>query len=342
MERTALTAPKSCFGLEQNFGNPLCTGCEHKEGCAALMQDLADRVEVDQAKFNFMPVGLADHPLAKEMEDPDAHNLKEVYSLCYEWIFDKKARGNIDKERNIILQRAKEANASLKMFMLANMLGWKQSHHGTNFYPRCLTGESAVEQVKVFASICQKQFGTFDISSIDLLTGGNIADQDFEGHLLNSETITGAWIVNYRLFKSGNMLKKFYAEKEIALHPFWLATEKSYCDTVLALEPDIPTYDQDDVIRKHRWNARRVISKLKKDTRRAILVFSTRARIMPAAIQRVLGQRGLRPEHFRIDRLPVVDSIKFWIRLAQAIQHYECLKFVDNFPSAFDNHFGRT
>ena len=62
---------------------------------------------------------------------------------------------------------------------------------------------------------------------------------------------------------------------------------------------------------------------------------------MPEAIERVLGQRGLHTEDFESENIPVVNALKFWVRLGGTIQHYEFLKFVDNYPSVFDAHFRR-
>jgi hypothetical protein len=167
----------------------------------------------------------------------------------------------------------------------------------------------------------------------------NVARQDFESNLLSSEIVAGAWIVNYKLFHTGNLLERLYTEKETVLNPYWLAIEPSYQEQVLTPYRDNKNEDYSPVLRRHRWNTIQVLSKLKKQDRKAIAVFSARERIMPEAIRRVLGQRGLRAEHFQVENVPVVNAIKFWVRLGIAIQHYECLKFVDNCPSIFDRYF---
>lgn len=305
------------------------------------MGELAGRVNVDEVDFDFMPLALAHRCPRTDGRDPDVGDIENVYAFCYQWVFGERPRGNLLKHRAIILERVREAGTSLKLFLLANMLGWKKSHQETAFYPQVLVGEFAVKQVKTYAEACQRRFGAFDITGLDRLMGSDVARQDFETQLLASETVAGAWIVNYKLFHSGNLLTRLYAEKETALSPYWLAIEKSYYDTVLV--PYRSDHDPgcSDLLRKHRWNTMQVLSRLKRHERQAITVFSARERIMPEAVRCVLGQRGLLPEHFEVENVPVVNAMKFWVRLAGAIQHYEVLKFVDNFPSIYDSHFAR-
>jgi hypothetical protein len=305
------------------------------------MGELVGRVDVDQVPFHFMPPAFASRCVPVEGQDPDLANLESVYAFCYEWVFQKKARGNLLRNRTLILERVREAGTSVKLFLLANMLGWKKSHGDTDFYPKTMTGTAAVYQVKTFAATCQKLYGTFDITSLDQLMGSDVAAQDFEAHMLNSEVTAGAWIVNYKLFHEGVPFRRLYVEKEMALHPYWLAIEPSYYDNVLAQYEGGPESGCSTLLRRHRWNTIQVISKLKRQSCKAIAVFRSRERIMPEAIRRVLSQRGLRAEHFQVENIPVVDTIRFWTRLGIAIQHYECLKFVDDFPSIFDTHFAR-
>lgn len=347
MERTPITPPKQCFGLEQHRDNPLCRNCPHRRDCADLMGELAGRVDVDQVPFHFMPVNFIERCRDTNDLDPDLPHIERVYVFCYEWVFDIELKGegrhrmvqNLRQHRALITERIREAEVSVKMFFVANMLAWKQSHGETRFHPRLLTHQFAAYQVKEFAKTCQERYGTFDITSMDRLMGSDVARHDFETNLLNSEVVAGAWIVNYKLFHAGNLLERLYTEKETALNPYWLAIEPSYQDQVLTAYRNNPDESCPAVVRRHRWDTIQVLGKLKKQDRKAIAVFSARERIMPEAVQRVLGQRGLRAEHFQIENVPVVNAIKFWVRLGIAIQHYECLKFVDDYPSIFDAHF---
>lgn len=339
--RTAIQPPKACFGLEQNHGNPICQGCSFQKDCADLMGCLANRINVDNAHFDFMPEALVKRYPSIKGKDPDLQYIQEVYNFCYQWVFGQKARGNFLKHQPSILARVQESRTSVKMFFLTNMLAWKRSHSGTAFYPQTLTGKFAVRQVRILAEACQRRYGAFDTTGLDRMMGSEVAKQDFETHLLNSEIVAGSWIVNYKLFHSGDLINRLYAEKETSLNPYWLAIEPSYFDNVLNQHLENPNPNDSDLIRTHRWKVIQVLNRLKKHERQAMSVFNARERIMPEAVRRVLWQRGFREEHFEIENVPVANAIKFWARLANAIQHYECLNFVDNYPSIFDAHFSR-
>lgn len=296
---------------------------------------------MDKVRFRFMPPAFVSRTDRQAMEDPDFGRLESVYAFCYEWVFEGKPLGNIKKHRDLIVARVLEAKTSLKLFLLANMLGWKHSHEG-NFYPQVLTTDFAVHQVNTFAEACNHRFGVFDTTTLDRLMGSNVAMQDFEAHILNSEIVFGSWMINYKLFHTGNIMPTFYREKETALNPYWLAIEPTYYDLILGPHLDNPEACPSDLIRRQRWNTMKIIGTLKKASQKAIAVFGAREHIMPEAIRAVLAQRGLLPEHFQTETAPVTHSIKFWSRLGSAVQQYECLKFVDNCPSVFDRHFVRT
>lgn len=303
------------------------------------MGHLVDRIEVDQARFQLIPPGLIKRLKIPDVYewDPDLLNIEKVYAFCHKWVFDTKPEGIVGRHRNQILERVRQANTSIKMFFLANMFSWRESRFHRSFHSKVLTTDMAVEQVKTFAAVCHKKYGAFDTSGLDLLMKSDVATQDFETHLLNSETAAGSWIVGYKLFHQGAIVEKIYREIEIELHPWWLATEETYFNEILKPHLDNPDACDDPVIRKHRWNALQVRGRLLREPRRALLVFSRRQVIVKAAIQKVLSIRGLRAEHFLMEDVPVVNMFKFWARLGQAVQHYECLKYVEGYPSAFDS-----
>jgi hypothetical protein len=310
---------------------------------------LVDRVPVDEASFDFMPAIFAAKYRVSGDLDPDLTHMDSVYVFCYEWVFGGTLNGStrtshlgcLKEHGAIIRERIREAGTTVKMFLLANMLDWNQTRSESSFHPKFLINEFAGRQVRVLAKACQDKFGTFDVTALDSMMKSDVAAQDFETHLFNSEVVAGAWIINYKLFHSGNLIARLYAENETALNPYWLAIEPTYRDHILVPHLDNPGLCESRVVKDHRWNVAQILGRLKKQERKAMAVFDTRARVMPAVIQRVLGRRGLRPEHFEIENVPVLNAIKFWIRLGNAIQHYECLKFVDDYPSVFDAHFTR-
>ncbi len=314
-----------------------------------MMGTLAGRVSVDQVPFEFMPPAFVAKCRDTNDLDPDLPRMDGVYVFCYEWAFNSELKGSrrdshlkaLKEHGAIIRERVRDAGTSVKLFFLAAMLTWKRTNLASKFHPKFFISEFSAHQVRGLAKTCQDRFGTFDVMALDSMMDSDVAQRDFETLLLNSEIVAGSWIIGYKLFHSGNLVNRLYAEKETALNPYWLAIEPSYRDCVLVPHLDNPGLCESKVLRDHRWNVSQVLARLKKQERKAMAVFSARERVMPEAIQRVLGQRGLRPEHFEIENIPVVNALKFWVRLGNAIQHYEYLKFVDNYPSVFDAHFAR-
>ena len=300
MERIAIQPPKACFGLEQTHGNPICHGCPHRQDCADVMGNLVGRRSVDQVPFDFMPPAFVAKCRDTNDLDPDLPRMDSVYVFCYEWVFESELKGKLrdnhvqtlKKHGAIIRERIRDAGTSVKLFFLANMLAWKRSHPETRFHPKFLISEFSAYQVRELAKTCQDRFGTFDVTALDSMMDLDVAKHDFETLLLNSEIVAGSWIVNYKLFHSGRLIERLYAEKETALNPYWLAIEPTYRDHVLLPHLDNPGLCDSKVLRDHRWNASQVLARLKKQERKAMAVFSARERIMPDVIQRVLGQRG--------------------------------------------------
>ena len=166
--------------------------------------------------------------------------------------------------------------------------------------------------------------------------GTRIADFDVETCLLSSEMTAGAWVLNYKMFDSGGVAARLYAEKELNLNPYWLATEETFTD-ILIEHVNNPDPSLSPVMAKHRWETTHVLGTLKRSPRAAASIFNMRERVMPEAVRRVLAGRGFQASDFLVNRHTVIiNSIKFWINLAIAIQQWECLNFVDSAPSVFD------
>ena len=304
------------------------------------MDFLVNRAPVDQALFAFTPTALVIHLKDVYDSDPDAPILDQVYAFCHEWVFGRKPAGSLDKHRALLLRRVRESETSIKLFLLANMLGWAHSHPERNFPAKSLTGEFAVNQVKTFAAVCHKQYGVFDVTSLDRLMGTEIAKSDLSALLLSTEMTVGSWIINYKLLHRGTpaeVSRHLYAKQEIALNPYWLATEHTYYLEVVYQHLISPDPSLSEALQRHRSNAIRALSRLKTYSKLAAAVFKMRETVMPEAIRRVLGLRGFQAVDFRVNpALKVTGSIPFWTKLGIAIQHYECLNLVNKYPSALD------
>jgi hypothetical protein len=344
VERIAAEKPPMlCYGSEQTPSNPLCPGCKYRQGCAELMGDLAGRVNVAEAKFRFVPPLLQRRFTVDDAfrADLDLSNIEKVYAFCYTWVFGDSRRNSVvrrlGKYSDLVLLRVRQAETSIKLFLLANMYGWKQSH-ATEFHPKVLTVEHSLEVFRTYAEICNRTYGTFDTTSLDKLMAkeGDLAW--VEDSLFKSEIVAGSWIIRYKLFHSGDIPQKLYAECEESLNPYWLAIEPSYFTWVFHDHLEFPNPDLVSTLKNHRWSVSHILGRLKTQPRRSLLVFNLRERIMPKAVKYVLGLRGYLPEDFHIhDDAPVTNAIRFWTQLAVAIQQFECIKFVNKNPSAFDS-----
>ncbi len=328
----------ACYGLEQFPTNPLCPTCPHKTGCAELMDHLAGRIKITEAAFRFVPPLLEYRYTVDEAFriDLDRSNIEKVYAFCHEWVFGYSPKSRIGKYEEAIMARVVQAETSLKLFFLANMYGWKQSKQ-TPFYAKVLTMEHAIEVLHTFAKTCDKAYGVFDTTTLDRLNAREGDMGWIEDHLLNSEVIAGSWIVNYKLFNSGDIETRLYRECEEALHPYWLAIETSYWVEVFRKHLAEPNPNLATTLKRHRSNVSNTIGKLKKEPLRSVMAFTGRERIMPKAIEKVLALRGLSADDFLVEPgYQVRCSIRFWTALAIAVQHVECLRFVNKIPSAFD------
>jgi len=300
------------------------------------MGDLANRVNVDEAHFKLLPAPL-DRSVAHDREtDPDIANIEKVYDFCHKWVFGHKPKDRLPANKGILLSLIREANVSIKLYLLTNMLAWEDTHHTLPFRARALTGPSAVHLVKTWAKAANERFGVFNTTSLDLMAESKIEDQDFEVRLRNSEVTAGSWITGYKMTSSGNLAHKLYTVKELDLDPHWLAIEPTYIEMIL--HPWVNgtiSRNVDETTRRHRYNAVQIHGQLKREKRRAILMFLTREKIMPLAIRRVLEQRGYVPNDFKVENGSFTNPIKFWAQLGVAMQQIELQALMQNLPSFF-------
>lgn len=291
------------------------------------------RIPVNKARFSLMPAGLdARRKHDAHDIDPDLADLDAVYEFCYHTIFDRKPKTKMGQNKTFITSNIRASGVSVKMFFLANMLGWQLSHDREAFYPSALTGDPAVDRVKKYSKLCHERFGAFDLISLDAMLGTETAKRDLEHRILHSEITAGAWIVGYKTVHSGEPYEALYSDKETDLDPYWLAIEGTYFELILQQHLEKPFGT--DTQNRHRFKASQAVAKLKRSPCLAVAVFNARERIMPEAISRVLNLRNLSPDDFEMENRPIVHPLKLWSRIGLATQQFECLKFVDNIPSA--------
>jgi hypothetical protein len=195
------------------------------------------------------------------------------------------------------------------------------------------TYANSVSRVEMFREMCQKEFGTFSLSSLDTLTEGGYAENDIERRMEHSEVTAGRALIGYKIRSGGPAWEALYGHQELTLDPYWLATEKSYEEAVL--KPYWAGDKGTKMVANHRYSVSQVLAQMKKKKDWAIAIFQARERMMAPCVSRVLHGFGYVPKDFEVDAVPVTNAMDFWLGIARAIQHVECLRYIDGDRSVF-------
>lgn len=279
-------------------------------------------------KFRLAPK-FGDPPPVK---DPELAELQQLYTQCYLTVFGRPPPDRLD-QRPKVLERleaaCQEAGCTLRMFVLASMVGHRETQQAQKFYANMLLGPFAVKRALRYREACSREFGAFDLQSLELLTAA--ATQNLQQRLLNSEILAGQWVVGYKLRFDGPYGPRFYQEEELKLDPYWLATEGTYFELVLRENLAQPT--KNSALARHRFKVGRLLVELKKNARGggayAKAMFQLREAAAPEAVRRVLARYGLQPDDFTSKDQVVTDMLAFWGDLALALKNYFVARYLD-------------
>jgi hypothetical protein len=199
MERIAQPVPKPCYAVEFDLSMPVCQQCEFQRACFEALGDRKHRITLEKAQFKLVPKSYGLDNVS--VDDPELPTLERTYLLCHKAIFGRRPKDRIGAHKNSLLMHVREANCSIRLFMLTNMVAFKQQQRliaekteksARLFYSSVLFSHaSSVKRVKMFREMCHKEFGTFDLSALDTLTEGGYAEHDIERRMEHSE-VTGA------------------------------------------------------------------------------------------------------------------------------------------------------
>jgi hypothetical protein len=341
MERIAQSVPKPCYAVEFDLSNTVCQECEFQKSCYEALGARKHRVKLDKVEFALVPprFGLSKIPC----DDPELPTIERTYILCHRTIFGRRPKDKIGKHLNSILSNVRKSKASIRMFMLANMVAFQQ-HQQTlanhtereerKYYnTKLFTYANSITRVEMYREMCQKEFGTFSLSSLDTLTEGGYADNDIERRMEHSEITAARAVIGHKIHRSGPPWTAVYEAQELTLDPHWLATEQTYTDAIIT--PYLAGNKGSKAQANHRYSVMQVRSQMKKKKDWAIAVFQARERIMPVAVGSVLHFFGYWPGDLEIEQKPVSDPMGFWVSVALAIQHVECLRYIDGDRSVF-------
>lgn len=293
----------------------------------------AHKVTLDKLTFELIPKSLMARAYHRG-SDPEAPSMNLVYIDCYRTIFKKKPLNgdSVTRYRDEIIENARLAECSLRLFMLSNMVAHAVAQdvliQHTNkaraafFSAKQLTGAGAIKRSMMYAQTCRNQFGTFALSSLSTLRKEDYEKDDMESTMLNSEVTAGTFIVSYKMTRGGAPYEALYAHEELQLNPYWLAIESSYMKYVL--EPYRENKIAAPGVKNHRFDVTTAIGRLQRNPTEKTIAFSKRQKIMPEAVERVLSFFSYRPTDFLMDPSPITEPLHLWIMIARAIQHYQC------------------
>jgi len=319
---TPVESPLSCFGLEHRPETARCKACPHFDRCATYMGIRLNRIQVSEAKFDLVP---KDYVRAWEQHDADLRDIKAIYSAVYRQVFGEDPVGYIGIDTDRVAALSDRAQCSVPTFMLTCMFGHKQVYSGA-FAPWMLTDNRALNRVNTYGKACLEKYGEFSVNSLDKVVKDDLVGFDIEGRMLRSEIKAGHWIIEYKLENSGKPYMPMLMALENELDAGWLAIEPCYEEVIQANSRTLDRpVEKEDV----RHEAILLHKRLKKHKHQAIAHFRARENALPKAVVAVLEEQGFAPGDFELKNEPVTNPLLFWNRLGTAIQHFECLKFVN-------------
>jgi hypothetical protein len=340
--------------LEHSSRDPKCRRCPHEEECVQFMGVREDKIPLSEVRFDVIPPASRKELDRETLEDPEIPQLRRLYTICFATVYGQKLaehvmpKGDPDLCGELhpeIIKGAHEADCSVRLFLLANMVAHQAAQNimieapESNkakvnvFRAKQLGSPRAVSNAKEYAAMCYKDYGSFHVSSLEKLTKDEMV-LNFDDNLLASEITVGKFLVNHKIHRGGPPWEDLYAEKELDLDPYWLAIEPNYQATVL--EPYVKDKLGNSAVKEHRWKVIQVIRYLKRNSRIQLAVFEKRQEILREALLAVVSSFGYWPDDFLWENKPVTDSLELYVYIGRAIQHHQCLLYLRGEPSVFD------
>lgn len=317
----AESSPLECFGLSWKKNDQVCKVCPHAPKCVEFMGFRQERIAISEVKFALVPETILRH---HDEPDEDRRDIEAIYCECYRQVYGKDSLGSVGAFRERLFKMATAAGVSLRNYVLVNMFAYQQAYPEKEFTPGLLIDGRALYRVKVYADACLERFGTLNAALLDVVTGGDLSEYDLAKRMRDAEVRAAQWIIDYKLWHQGLPYEPMFADLEPELDPGWLAVESHY-------EPILRQYtlreDEPESVLRH--DTVMIYKRLKKHKHEAIAYFRARERIMAEAVKDTLGIYGYTDTDFEVENRPYTDPLQFWNRLGIAIQHLECLLFVN-------------
>ena len=297
--------PLTCFGLEHDGGDPECRACPHRAACVVAMGCREGKVALDRVEFR-LGAGAAGR---LKRDDPDAENPADVYKHCYSQVFAKRADWFKRQHGARLVAKARELRMSIRLYVYAAMLGFKETSPDRRFSVAHLLGGAAERNVEEFRRAAAAKFGVFDMTALLAMAGTE--EEDAARTMVECEWLAAGWIVGHRQVHGQGAISSLYGRRELAFDPRWLATEPSYRRWLESPEKLVT-----EELTKHRYRVSQVQPKLWRAMRQEGL---------PEVLSRVLSQYRMAASDFEAVS-PVSQPLAFWAALGDAILQWKCVR----------------
>jgi hypothetical protein len=293
---------------------------------------------LDSLVFSLMPSGLDNRDY--DPVDPEFSNMQPAYELAYKAVFgDASVPDSITRHKTarVTVERAcSQADCTLRLFLLSNMLAHRFANPDMRFYANMLLGEAAARRVGTYRELAVRLYGAFDAYALFKIADGNnpaISQHTFallEERMLCSEIVAGSWVLGAKARGDDNAVTNMLATKELSLDIVWLAIEPAFQAARAAHLAD-PTAGTALQCRR-RHDVIRTLALLKRNANVARAVFTARESAAAKALPTILGRLGFSTADFemsyKLNSEPCVDDMmSFWLKLGAAVQHSWCVDY---------------
>lgn len=301
--RMPIAVPRDCFGLSYAPADPLCQACAYNSRCAEFIGQRSGQVPLDRVSVN-----LAAPIRQNVVASASPTDVNSVYQLAHRRVFAVASRDFVSRDTAAaVTSNAADLAMSIEPYVYAVLLGHKISCPERRFAQHFLGGESAVKRARFYRKEAARRYAVVDVTAIGALSD-NTASLDCE--MQRSEQLFGEWIVNTRLRNGGNGVTALYAMREMALSPYWLATE--------------PTFSQAPANPSKLIASRRCeVARLEPHAAELCLV---RSRSLLAVAGKVSAARSVPLRLLRGHA--VTDAFRFWLALGDALQRTAALQLL--------------
>lgn len=287
----------------------------------------SDRVPLSKIIFDIIPTKF----VKNENRINEYGDLAAAYADCHSVAFNKPSVGYNPKYASQIIKNIRKSAMPSRLFILANMLGWKLKSPGKPFFAAVLSGDAAVNSANIYREACRSEFASFCETDLRYLHGNKSAGNSLEKIFLASEIIAGTWISTHKITNAGNPFAAFYAANELKLKPEWLAIEPHYAALVLTPHRENSERAKMSIENDHRYSVSACIRAAKRERSVASRYFEARQAVLPEAVKQVLSVRGMNPDDLEMKSEPVSDPMMLWWRMGLALQHVACLKSIGSY-----------